>query len=85
MLLRISRPHGAEMGLKHCFKFSVHFAALKVPGKCSFNHKWLTMEDCKWVRQVKGDSKKALCIVCNKTITLTMMGEKCIAFAHGEK
>lgn len=33
-----------------------------MPGKCSFNHKWLTMEEYKWVRQVKGDSKKAICI-----------------------
>ena len=46
-----------------------------MPGKCSFNHKWLTMEEYKWARQVKGDSKKAICILCNKTIALTSMGE----------
>ena len=50
----------------------------KMPGKCSFNHKWLTMEEYKWVRQVKSNSKKAICIVCNKTITLTMMGESAL-------
>ena len=49
-----------------------------MPGKCSFNHKWLTMEEYKWVRQVKGDSKKAICIVCNKTIALTSMGESAL-------
>ena len=59
-----------------------------MPGKNSFNHKWLTMEEYKWVMQVKGDSKKAICIVCNKTIALTTIGVnglECIAFAHGGK
>ena len=36
------------------------------------------MEEYKWVRQVKGDSKKAICIVCNKTIALTSMGESAL-------
>ena len=49
-----------------------------MPGKCSFNHKWLNMEEYKWVRQFKGDSKKAICIVCNKTIALTSMGESAL-------
>ena len=51
-----------------------------MPGKCSFNHKWLTMEEYKWVRQVKGNLKKAICIVhvCNKTIALTSMGESAL-------
>ena len=55
-----------------------HWFRCKMPGKCSFNHKWLTMEEYKWVRQVKGDSKKAICIVCNKTIALTMMEESAL-------
>ena len=46
-----------------------------MPGKCSFNHNWLTTEEHKWVRQVKYDSTKAIGIVCNKTIALTTMGE----------
>ena len=50
----------------------------KMIGKCSFNRKWLTMNEYKWLRQVKGDLKKAICIVCNKTITLTTMGESAL-------
>ena len=30
------------------------------------------------VRQVKGDLRKAFCMVCNKTITLTTMGESAL-------
>lgn len=52
--------------------------AEKMPGKCTFNPKWLTKEEYKWVRQVKGDLRKALCIVCNKTIALTTMGESAL-------
>lgn len=48
-------------------------------GKFTFNPKWLTEEEYKnyGVRQlhVKGDIWKALCMVCNKTITITAMGE----------
>ena len=47
--------------------------------KFTFNPKWLTEEEYKnyGVRQlhVKGDFWKALCMVCNKTITITAMGE----------
>lgn len=52
--------------------------------KCCLNRKWLTMEAYKWFREVKCDLKKAICIVCNKTITLTMMGESALR-AHGGK
>ena len=74
MLLRNCHMEITE--LKRCA--GIGFAAKKMPGKCSFNHKWLTMKEYKWVRQVKGDSKKAICIVCNKTITLTTMGESAL-------
>ena len=60
---------------KRCF---VGFFAAKMPGKCTFNLKWLAREEYKWVRQVKGDSRKALCFVCNKIITLTTMGESAL-------
>ena len=49
-----------------------------MPGKCSFNHKWLTMEEYKWLGKFKGDSKKAICIICNKTIALTTIGESAL-------
>ena len=53
-------------------------------GKCSFNHKWLTMNEYKWLRQVKGDLKKAICIVCNKTITLTTMDKSVLRLFMAE-
>ena len=59
-----------ELTLKHCVV--VGFTA-----KC-LERAVLTMEEYKWVRQVKGDSKKAICIVCNKTIALTSMGESAL-------
>ena len=49
-----------------------------MPGKCTFNLKWLAREEYNWVRQVKGNSPKALCFVCNKIITLTTMGESAL-------
>lgn len=57
-------------------------------GKFRFNPKWLTEEEYKnyGVRQlhVKGDFWKALCIVCNKTITITAMGEIALCKWHGK-
>ena len=50
---------------------------------CTFNPKWLTEEEYNnnyGIRQleVKGDLWKALCMVCNKTITITAMGESAL-------
>ena len=56
----------------------------KMIGKCSFNRKWLTMNEYKWLRQVKGDLKKAICIVCNKTITLTTMDKSVLRLLMAE-
>ena len=58
--------------------FAAGFLLQIMPGKCTFNTKWLTREEYKWVRQVKGDSQKALCFTCNKTINLTRMGESAL-------
>lgn len=48
--------------LKLCCQWLL--AKKKKPGKCAFNPKWLTKEEHKCVRQGKGDSWKALCMVC---------------------
>ena len=46
-----------------------------MPGKFCVNTRWLSKTEYKWVRQVKDDLHKAFCIMCNKTINLTRMGE----------
>ena len=55
---------------------------------CTFNPKWLTEEEHKnyGVRQlqVKGNLWKALFMVCNKTITITAMGESALCKWHGK-
>ena len=63
-----------NMELKWC----VRWFCSKMPGKWSFNHKWLTMEEHKCARRVKCDLKKAICIVRNETIALTMMGKSAL-------
>ena len=69
--MELAGQYGVETLCWHCF-------CSKMPGKCSFNHKLLIMEEYKWVRQVECDSKKAICIVCKKTIALTTMGESAL-------
>ena len=59
--------------------------AKKMPVKCKFNPKRLTKEEYKWVRQAKGDSRKALSMVCNKIITLTTMGKSAMVHMVGSK
>ena len=55
-------------------------------GKTIFNQKWLV--DYDWVRESKGDKRKALCYYCKKTLELSKMGESALnlkSHMKGEK
>ena len=48
-------------------------------GMCRFNSKWTTCDQYKnWLRPFKADSKKALCILCDKLVDLSNMGESAL-------
>ena len=48
-------------------------------GSCRFNSKWAACETYKdWLRPFKSDSRKALCILCDKLIDLSNMGESAL-------
>ena len=52
--------------------------------KTIFNQKWLV--DYDWVRESKGDKRKALCYYCKKTLDLSKMGESALKLhMKGEK
>ena len=46
---------------------------------CKFNPAWMSKpEYSKWLKAVQGDSEKALCVPCNRSIFLGSMGESAL-------
>lgn len=49
-----------------------------MPKNCSFNTRGLFNAKYKRVRQINGDLRRVFCVVCDKTINLTRMGESAL-------
>lgn len=47
--------------------------------KCVFNRAWEEAEDYKnWVKALKGDNRKAVCVLCQKAVDVSSMGESAL-------
>ena len=52
------------------------FFCVATMGKCVFNVKWTTDEKFKaWIAADPSSKTKAMCVLCNKTIDISSMGE----------
>ena len=47
-------------------------------GLCAFNKNWLQNPEYAWVKQFKGDKRKALCTACDRLIDISSMAESAL-------